>query len=140
MKPLGVTMPFRVADREYLALTKFMNAVEDQHGIKMAGLQPLDHQRSGLTLQLSGGYELHWQNGTVLLGRCHADGKREQLFRGAAAVESTWAKMLEVMRSQEEKVKLEANLPPADKRVRFDLEALRKNYQPKFDRARQIRQ
>ena len=131
-------MPFRVADREYLALAKFMNAAEDQHGIKMAGLQPLDHQRPGLNLQLSGGYELQWQNGTVLLGRCHS-GKREQLFRGSAAVESTWAKMLDVMRSQAEKVKLEADLPPAGRRVTFDLEALRKNYQPKFDRGRQLR-
>jgi hypothetical protein len=141
MKPLGVTMPFAVPDREYRALAKFMNAAEDQFAVKCAALQPLDHQRSGLTLQMSGkncSYELQWQNGTVMLGRCHS-GKREQLFRGSAAVESTWAKMLEVMRSQEEKVKLEANLPPADKRVRFDLEALRKNYQPKFSRARQIR-
>jgi hypothetical protein len=139
MKPLGVTMPFRVADREYLALAKFMNAAEDQFKVKALNLQPLDHRRSGLTLQMSGGYELQWQNGTVLLGRCHSGGKREQLFRGSAAVESTWAKMLEVMRSQEEKVKLEANLPPAGRRVTFDLEALRKNYQPKFDRARQLR-
>src|SRR6516165_3278508 len=108
MKPLGVTMPFRVADREYLALAKFMNAAEDQFKVKALNLQPLDHQRSGLTLQMSGGYELQWQNGTVMLGRCHS-GKREQLFRGSAAVESTWAKMLDVMRSQEEKVKLEAN-------------------------------
>ena len=131
-------MPFAVPDREYLALGKFLAAAEDQFAVKCAALQPLDHQRCGLTLQMSGGYELQWQNGTVLLGRCHS-GKREQLFRGSAAVESTWAKMLEVMRSQAEKVKLEANLPPADKRVRFDLEALRKNYQPKFTRARQIR-
>ena len=137
MKPPGFTMPFRVADREYLALAKFMNAAEDQFKVKALNLQPLDHQRCGLTLQMSGGYELQWQNGTVLLGRCHS-GKREQLFRGSAAVESTWTKMLDVMRSQEEKVKLEANLP-AGRRVRFDLEALRKNYQPKFDRARQIR-
>ena len=133
-------MPFRVADREYLALAKFMNAAEDQHGIKMAGLQPLDHQRPGLNLQLSGGYELQWQNGTVMLGRCHSDGRRERLFQGSAAVESTWAKILDVMRSQEQKVKAEANRPPADRRVRFDLEALRKNYQPKLTRARQIRQ
>jgi len=131
-------MPFAVPDREYLALTKFTNAAEDQFKVKALNLESLDHQRSGLTLQMSGGYELQWQNGTVMLGRCHS-GKREQLFRGSAAVESTWAKMLEVMRSQEQKVKLEANLPPADKRVRFDLEALRKNYQPKFTRARQIR-
>ena len=131
-------MPFRVADREYLALAKFMNAAEDQFKVKALNLQPLDHQRSGLTLQMSGGYELQWQNGTVMLGRCHS-GKREQLFRGSAAVESTWAKMLDVMRSQAEKVKLEADRPPADRRVRFDLEALRKNYQPKFTRARQIR-
>ena len=132
-------MPFRVADREYLALAKFMNAAEDQFKVKALNLESLDHQRAGLTLQLSGGYELQWQNGTVMLGRCHS-GKREQLFRGSAAVESTWAKMLDVMRSQEEKVKLEANLPrELNRRVRFDLEALRKNYQPKFDRARQIR-
>src|SRR5262249_23097772 len=98
----------------------------------------LDHQRSGLTLQMSGGYELQWQSGTVLLGRCH-QGKKERLFQGPAAVESTWAKMLDVMRSQEQKVKLKANLPPADRRARFDLEALRKNYQPQFTRARQIR-
>ena len=133
-------MPFAVPDREYLALAKFMNAAEDQFKVKALNLQPLDHQRCGFNLQLSGGYELQWQNGTVLLGRCHSSGKREQLFRGSAAVESTWAKMLEVMRSQAEKVKLEANLPPAGRRVTFDLEALRKNYQPKLTRARQIRQ
>ena len=135
-------MPFAVPDREYRALAKFMNAAEDQFKVKALNLQPLDHQRSGLTLQLSGkncSYELHWQNGTVMLGRCHSDGRREQLFRGSPAVESTWTKMLEVMRSQAEKVKLEADRPPADRRVRFDLEALRKNYQPKFDRARQLR-
>ena len=132
-------MPFSVPDREYLALTKFMSAAEDQFKVKALNLQPLDHQRCGLNLQMSGGYELQWQNGTVMLGRCHS-GKREQLFRGPAAVESTWAKMLDVMRSQAEKVKLEAELPPAgSRRVRFDLEALRKNYQPKFDRARQLR-
>jgi hypothetical protein len=136
-------MPFAVPDREYLALGKFLAAAEDQFAVKCAALQPLDHQRSGLTLQMSGKncfYELQWQNGTVMLGRCHSGGKREQLFRGSAAVEATWAKMLEVMRSQAEKVKLEAELPSAgSRRVRFDLEALRKNYQPKFDRGRQLR-
>jgi hypothetical protein len=139
MKPLGFTMPFAVADREYLALAGFLNAAESRFEVKALNLEPLEHQRPGLNLQMSGGYELQWQNGTVLLGRCH-QGKKERLFQGPAAVESTWAKMLDVMRSQAEKVKLEANLPPADKRVRFDLEELRKNYVPKFDRARQIRQ
>jgi len=137
MKPLGFTMPFRVPEREYLALAKFMNAAEDQFKVKALNLESLDHQRSGLTLQMSGGYELQWQNGTVMLGRCH-QGKKERLFQGSPAVESTWAQMLDVMRSQEQKVKLEANRPPA-KRIRFDLEALRKNYRPQFDRARQIR-
>ena len=134
-------MPFAVPDREYLALGKFLAAAEDQFAVKCAALQPLDHNRSGLTLEMSGkncSYELRWENSTVMLGRCHS-GKREQLFRGSPAVESTWTKMLDVMRSQEQKVKLEANLPPAGRRIRFDLEALRKNYRPKFTRARQIR-
>jgi hypothetical protein len=133
-------MPFKVPDREYLALAKFLNAAESQSKVKALNLEPLDHQRSGLKLEMSGGYELQWQNGTVMLGRCHS-GKREQLFKGSPSVESTWAKMLEVIRSQEEKVKLEANRPRelSRRRVRFDLEALRKNYQPQFDRARQIR-
>jgi hypothetical protein len=139
MKPLGITMPFRVADREYLALAKFSNAAEDQFKVKALNLEPLDH-RPGLVLEMSGGYELRLENGRVTLGRCSQQGKRERLFQGSAAVESTWAKMLSVIRSQEEKVKLEANRPPADRRVRFDLEALQKNYQPQFDRARQIRQ
>jgi hypothetical protein len=141
MKPLGFTAPFSIPDREYVALAKFSNAAEDQLKVKALSIKPLDHQRPGLTLEMSGGYELQWQGGTVLLGRCYSDGKRERLFQGSAAVESTWAKMLGVMRSQEQKVKLQANLPPADRRrVRFDLEALRKNYRPEFDRARQIRQ
>jgi hypothetical protein len=132
--------PFSVPDREYIALAKFLNAAQDQCEVKTLSLQPLDHQRPGLTLEMSGGYELHWENGAVTLGRCHPRGKRERLFQGSPSVEATWAKMLDVMRSQEQKVKLEANRPPADRRARFDLEALRKNYQPKFTRARQIRQ
>jgi hypothetical protein len=138
MKPLGVTMPFAVADREYVAMLRFLNAAEDQHGIKMSALQPLDHQRSGLTLELSGGYELQWQGGMVLLGRCH-QGKREQLFKGSPAVEATWAKMLDVMRSQEQKVKVEANRIQSRK-VQFDVQTLQESYKPKLDRARQIRQ
>jgi hypothetical protein len=138
MKPLGFTMPFAVANREYTALAKFLNAAEDQFKVKALSVKPLDHQRPGLTLQMSGGYELQWQNGTMTLGQCRS-GKRERVFQGSASLEANWNKMLDVMRSQEQKVKAEANLPPADRRVRFDLEALRKNYQPKLTRARQIR-
>jgi hypothetical protein len=136
-------MPFKVPDREYLALAKFSNAAEDHFKVKALNLESLDHQRPGLVLEMTGGYELRWESGAVMLGRCHSDGRREQLFRGSAAVESTWAKMLDVMRSQEQKVKLEANRPRASlsrRAVRFDLEALRKEYRPQFDRARQIRQ
>jgi len=141
MKPLGVTMPFAVPDREYVALAKFLNAAEDQFGVKMHSVQPLDHQRSGLVLQLGAkncSYELRWENGTMVLGRCY-QGKRERVFKGNPSAEGDWAKMQAAVRGCEQRMKAQAQLPPADRRARFDLEALRKNYQPKLDRARQLR-
>jgi hypothetical protein len=147
MKPLGVTMPFAVPDREYIALAKFLNAVENECGVKMAGLQPLDHNRSGLMLEMTGkncSYELHWQNGIMTLGRVLTlgrvyQGKRERVFQGSPSVEANWSKMLAAVRGCEQRMKAEANLPPADRGVRFDLEALKRNYRPKFDRSRQLR-
>jgi hypothetical protein len=94
MKPLGVTMPFAVPDRQYLATAKFLNAVENECGVKMAGLQPLDHHRSGLTLEMTGkncSYELHWQNGMMTLGRSY-QGKRERVFQGPPSVEANGLK------------------------------------------------
>ena len=40
------------AAREYTALAKFQNAAEDRFKVKALNLEPLDHQRSGLTLQM----------------------------------------------------------------------------------------
>jgi hypothetical protein len=140
---IGVTMPFAVATREYTALAKFLNAAEDQCEVKMSALQPLADKRSGLVLEMAGkncSYELQWENGTMVLGRCCSGGKRERVLQGSTSLEANWNKMLEAVRNCEQKMKAQANLPPADRRVRFDLEALRKNYQPKFDRPRQIRQ
>jgi hypothetical protein len=79
MKPLGVTMPFAVPDREYAALAKFLNAAEDQFEVKMLSLQPLDHKRSGLVLEMGAkncSYELRWENSVMTLGRCYR-GKRD---------------------------------------------------------------
>jgi len=80
MKPLGVTMPFTVADREYLAMAKFLNAVQDQCEVKMLSLQPLADKRSGLRSEIARkncSYELRWENGMMMLGRIYR-GKRER--------------------------------------------------------------
>jgi hypothetical protein len=140
MKPLGFTAPFAIPDREYLALAKFSNAVEE-YGIKMAALHPLDNKRSGLVLEMTGkncSYELCWENGVMTLGRSYR-GKRERVFQGSPSVEANWNKMLETVRGCEQRMKAEANLPPADRGVRFDVEALKRNYRPQFDRSRQLR-
>jgi hypothetical protein len=107
-----------------------------------AALAPLDHQRSGLTLEMTGkncSYELRWENRAMVLGRCY-QGKRERVFQGSPSVEASWSKMLAAVRNAEQRMKAEVNSPPPGRGVKFDLEALQKNYQPKFDRARQIRQ
>jgi hypothetical protein len=135
-------MPFAVPDREYISLAKFLNAAQDQCEVKMLSLQPLDHQRSGLVLQLGAkncSYQLRWENGMMTLAQCY-QGKKQRVFQGSPSVEASWAKMLAAVRGCEQRMKTEVNLPPPGRGVKFDLEALRNNYQPKFDRARQIRQ
>jgi len=48
----GLTMPYGVPNREYGSMCRFQNRIEDEHGVKMLVLKPLDHGRAGLVLGL----------------------------------------------------------------------------------------
>jgi hypothetical protein len=133
---VGMMMPFKVASREYASMCRFQNAIEDEHGVKMLALKPLDHGRKGLTLEMASkhcSYELQWQNGTMVLGRFY-QGRKQMVYRGSPSVESEWNRMLDAVRCCEGRMKAEAS-----RMINPMTEIDVKSSAPKLDRRRQLR-
>ena len=121
------------------SMCRFQNAIEDEHGIKMLAIKPLDHNRKGLVLEMASrncSYELLWVNGLVTLGRFYR-GQRQMVYRGSPSVESEWNRMRDAVRSCEGKMAAEANRRTPG--MTIDVEALKKNYAPKLDIRRRLR-
>jgi hypothetical protein len=90
---------FKISTRDYLNLGKFSNAA-DKLGLKSTGITKGPFG-SGCLLKMSGGahtYELLLGNGSALLGRVEANGKRVRLFNGPTAAETQWDNLLEALR------------------------------------------
>jgi hypothetical protein len=93
-----------ISDREYLALGKFSNAVEQQLGLKTTGIGKGPFG-TGCLLQLSGSshhYEVLVSGAGLLLGKVQASGQRVRLAEGADT-EATWAKLLETVQREEKR-------------------------------------
>jgi len=94
---------FGVRACEYICLAKLQNSIEDEHGIKVLSLEPLDHHRQGLVLEMAGKsaeYSLRWESGRIKVG-VFCNGKRWLAFQGSPSVENEWLRLLQTFRQLE---------------------------------------
>jgi hypothetical protein len=133
MKP-DITNAYGILHRDYASMCRFGNAVEDEFGIKKVEVKGLGKNRTGLVLAMIGpscSYELHLQNGSMLLGRFY-QGRRQMVYKGSPSVQGEWDRMFEAVRGLEKRMKVEASRMPSRK-VTIDVEALKRDYKPKLD-------
>src|SRR5262245_19926455 len=104
MKPLNVLCRmFGVRPCEYVSLAKLQNSIEGEFGIKVLSLEPLDHHRKGLVLQMAGKfseYELLWEFDKIKLG-VFCNGRRWLAYQGSPCLENEWMRSLGTIRQLE---------------------------------------